>query len=335
MPKNKSAIIRHRIIDQMINNTRSPFPSLEMFAERCSGILGVDVSTSTIEKDLRAMREPAPRGYSAPIVYSKTEKGYAYGEVGYSISDLSLKEDEWRALQFASQLLYQYKDVPVFESFKNAIERINARFGLGIDGSDQLIEEVVSFEKAIENQGMEWLELIYEAIKDNKSLGFEYQNIYKKERKNYQPVPYHLKEQRNRWYVIGWSEEKDKMVTFALDRISKITTHENKLKRKATFKANEFFFNSIGIMQNNTKPETVVLTIKKPIADLVQLEPLHQSQQIVDIKGDQIEISLNVQMNEEFIFKLLGLGAYCIVQKPKSLKTKIAENIKDMNANYL
>lgn len=334
MPKNKSAIIRHRIIDQMINNTRSPFPTLEMFAERCSGILGVDVSTSTIEKDLRAMREPAPRGYSAPIVYSKTEKGYAYGEVGYSISDLSLKEDEWRALQFASQLLYQYKDVPVFDSFKNAIERINARFGLGIDGSDQLIEEVVSFEKAIENQGMEWIELIYEAIKDNKALSFEYQNIYKKERKEYQLVPYLLKEHRNRWYVIGWSEEKDKMVTFALDRISKITTYENKLKRKTTFKANEFFFNSIGIMQNDTKPETVELTIKKPIADLVQLEPLHQSQQIVDIKGDQIEISLNVLINEEFIFKLLGLGAYCIVQKPKILKTKIAENIREMAANY-
>lgn len=335
MPKNKSAIIRHRIIDQMINNTRSPFPTLEMFAERCSGILGVDVSTSTIEKDLRAMREPAPRGYSAPIVYSKTEKGYAYGEVGYSISDLSLKEDEWRALQFASQLLYQYKDVPVFENFKNAIERINARFGLGIDGSDQLIEEVVSFEKAIENQGMEWIELIYEAIKDNKAVNFEYQNIYKKERKVYQLVPYLLKEHRNRWYVIGWSEEKDKMVTFALDRISKISTYVNKLKRKATFKANEFFFNSIGIMQNDTKPETVVLTLKKPIADLVQLEPLHQSQQIIDIKGDQIEISLNVLINEEFVFKILSLGAYCIVQKPKSLKTKIAENIKEMNANYL
>lgn len=334
MPKNKSAIIRHRIIDQMINNTRAPFPTLEMFAESCSGILGVDVSTSTIEKDLRAMREPAPRGYSAPIVYSKTEKGYAYGEVGYSISDLSLKEDEWRALQFASQLLYQYKDVPVFESFKNAIERINARFGLGIDGSDQLIEEVVSFEKAIENQGMEWIELIYEAIKDNKAISFEYQNIYKKERKDYQLIPYLLKEHRNRWYVIGWSEEKDKMVTFALDRISKIITYENKLKRKAAFKAKEFFFNSIGIMQNDSKPETVVLTVKKPIADLVQLEPLHQSQQIVDIKGDQIEISLNVLINEEFIFKLLGLGAYCIVQKPKSLKTTIAENIKEMAANY-
>jgi len=305
-----------------------------MFAERCSRTMCVDVSTSTIEKDLRAMREPPPRGYAAPIVYSKTEKGYAYGEVGYSISDLSLKEDEWRALQFASQLLYQYKDVPVFDSFKNAIERINARFGLGIDGSDQLIEEVVFFEKSIENQGMEWIELIYEAIKENQGLRFEYQNIYKKERKEYQLIPYLLKEHRNRWYVIGWSEDKDKMVTFALDRISNITTYETKIKRKATFKANEFFFNSIGIMQNDSKPETVVLTIKKPIADLVQLEPLHQSQQIVAIKEEQIEISLNVLINEEFIFKLLGLRAYCIVQNPKSLKKKIAANIKEMAANY-
>ena len=335
MPKNKSAIIRHRIIDQMINNARNPFPTLEQFAERCSTILGVDVSTSTIEKDLRAMREPVPRGYSAPIVYSKTEKGYAYGEVGYTISDLSLNEEEWQALQFASQLLYQYKNVPIFDSFKNAIERINARFGLGIDGADDLIEEVVSFEKSIDNQGMEWIGLIYEAIKENKGLHFEYQNIYKKEKKEYQLIPYLLKEHRNRWYAIGWSVDKEKMATFALDRISKVDTFENKLVRKKAFNPNEFFSHSIGIMQNNSKPETVLLTIKKPIADLIQLEPLHHTQKIVGVQDNQIDISLNVQLNEEFIFKILGLGTYCIVQKPKSLKNKITSTINEMVANYL
>jgi predicted DNA-binding transcriptional regulator YafY len=335
MPKNKSAIIRHRIIDQMINNARNPFPTLEQFAERCSTILGVDVSTSTIEKDLRAMREPAPRGYSAPIVYSKTEKGYAYGEVGYTISDLSLNEEEWQALQFASQLLYQYKNVPIFDSFKNAIERINARFGLGIDGADDLIEEVVSFEKSIDNQGMEWIGLIYEAIKENKGLHFEYQNIYKKEKKEYQLIPYLLKEHRNRWYAIGWSVDKEKMATFALDRISKVDTFENKLVRKKAFNPNEFFSHSIGIMQNNSKPETVLLTIKKPIADLIQLEPLHHTQKTVGVQDNQIDISLNVQLNEEFIFKILGLGTYCIVQKPKSLKNKITSTINEMVANYL
>ncbi len=135
--------------------------------------------------------------------------------------------------------------------------------------------------------------------------------------------------------MIGWSVDKEKMATFALDRISKVDTFENKLVRKKAFIPNEFFSHSIGIMQNNSKPENVLLTIKKPIADLIQLEPLHHTQKIVDVQDNQIVISLNVQLNEEFIFKILGLGTYCIVQKPKSLKNKIVSTINDMGANYL
>jgi predicted DNA-binding transcriptional regulator YafY len=126
MPANKNAIIRHRIIDQCINSKRHKFPSLEYLADRCSEMLGTEISTSTIEKDLALMKKDIPVGYNAPIVYSKQEKGYAYSEVGFSIAELNLQEQEWNALHFAAQLLFQYKDVPVFTDFKQAIERIRS-----------------------------------------------------------------------------------------------------------------------------------------------------------------------------------------------------------------
>ena len=173
MPKNKSAAIRYRVIDQMLNNKRAPYPSLEDIASRCSSILDADISTSTIEKDIRAMREQPPKGYGAPIVYSKIESGYTYGEVGFSIAELNLNEEEWTALQFAAQLLYQYKDVPVFSNFKNAIERINTRFSLGLDGEDKMLEEIVQFEKSVDTKGMNLVELIYTAIRNKQAIQFK------------------------------------------------------------------------------------------------------------------------------------------------------------------
>ena len=74
----------------MLTNKRRPYPNLEQLAAKCTAILGSDVSTSTIEKDIRAMREQAPKGYSAPIVYSKLDGGYVYSEVGFSIAELNL-----------------------------------------------------------------------------------------------------------------------------------------------------------------------------------------------------------------------------------------------------
>jgi predicted DNA-binding transcriptional regulator YafY len=334
MPKNKSAATRYRIIDQMLNDKRKPYPNLEQLAAKCSAVLGSDVSTSTIEKDIRAMREQAPKGYSAPIVYSKIEGGYVYGEVGFSIAELNLNEEEWSALQFASQLLYQYKDVPVFSNFKNAIERINTRFALGIDGNDKVLDEVVQFEKAVHTNGMEFIELIYTAIKNKHAIEFKYRNIYKKTTSASSLIPYLIKEHRNRWYVIGWSSEKQKYTTYALDRMSDVNVLEGTVKKRLDFNASSFFQHSTGIMESNTKPEEVLLTIKKPISDLVLLEPLHTSQKLINETNDRVQISLKVLVNEEFMFKILGMGSYCIVDKPASLRKSIKGAIQQMSANY-
>ena len=86
MPKNKNAFSRHRIIDQCINDKRRKYPTLEYLAERCSALLDVDVSPSTIEKDIAVMKKNSPIGYSAPIIYSKQNRGYAYSEIGFSIA---------------------------------------------------------------------------------------------------------------------------------------------------------------------------------------------------------------------------------------------------------
>ena len=334
MPKNKSAATRYRVIDQMLNDKRKPFPNLEQLAAKCSSVLGSDVSTSTIEKDIRAMREQAPKGYSAPIVYSKVEGGYVYGEVGFSIAELNLNEEEWTALQFTSQLLYHYKEVPIFSNFKNAIERINTRFALGIDGSDKILDDLVQFEKSVHTKGMDLIELIYTAIKTKQAIQFQYKNIYKGKSSTASLIPYLIKENRNRWYVIGWSEEKAKYTTYALDRMTDLVILNNIYKRRSDFNASTFFQHSTGIMESNTKPEEVLLTILKPISDLVLLEPLHTTQKLIIEKTDRVQISLKVLLNEEFTFKILGMGAFCIVDKPASLRKTIKAAIQKMNTNY-
>jgi predicted DNA-binding transcriptional regulator YafY len=87
-------------------------------------------------------------------------------------------------------------------------------------------------------------------------------------------------------------------------------------------------------MESNTKPEEVLLTILKPISDLALLEPLHDTQKLIIDKTDRVQISLKVLVNEEFIFKILGMGSYCIVDKPVSLKKTIKNIISQMVDNY-
>ncbi len=334
MPVNKNAIIRHRIIDQCINSKRHRYPSLEYLADRCSEILETDISTSTVEKDLALMKKDSPVGYNAPIVYSKQHKGYAYSEVGFSIAELNLQEQEWNALRFAAQLLYQYKDVPVFTDFKQAIERINTRFSLGLDTDDPIISKHVDFETPNAVSGMEWIDQIFSSIRNRFAISFSYTNIYKKTTATYHLIPYLLKEHRNRWYVIGWSNEKQNYTTFALDRILSLDIINVKqtadIKYRNAFNSDSFFQHATGIMEGNGKPQKVELIITDPISKLVLLEPIHASQQLIKESDGEIRISMTVYINEEFCLRLLGMGPWCKVSKPASLQKSMAGLIARM-----
>lgn len=334
MPKNKSAASRYRIINDCIIDRRKPYPTKEYLANRCAELLNTDVSISTIEKDIAAMKEAPPIGYSAPITYSKLNKGYVYSEQGFSISELNLQDSEWEALNFASQLLYQYRDVPIFANFKSAIERINTRFALGFTGEDAMSNQAVQFEQSIALKGMEWVNTIYEAIQNKFAIRFSYHNIYKKENKNYQLVPYLLKEHRNRWYLIGWRADKEKFVTFGLDRLSNLEIIEEKQQHRSDFDAANFFKYTSGIMKTADLPETVQLSIQHPISALVLLEPLHESQKIISQTANHIKINLTVFVNEEFYLRILSMGESCTVIKPLSLRKKIKSTIENMLLNY-
>jgi predicted DNA-binding transcriptional regulator YafY len=338
MPSNKNAVTRHRIIDQCLINKRYKYPTLEYLADRCSEILETDISTSTIEKDIALMKKDSPVGYNAPIIYSKQHKGYAYSEIGFSISELNLQDEEWNALRFSAQLLYQYRDVPVFANFKNAIERINTRFTLGIDAEDPIINEHVAFEKGNSVSGMDWIDLIYDAIKNKYSLKLTYKNIYKKKTSDYLINPYLLKEHRNRWYVVGWGKEKNDYVTFGLDRILSVEViavkQNDDARERAAFKPEKFFQYATGIMEGGGKPQLVELIITEPLSHLVLLDPIHHTQKLLGEKNGEIRINMTVYVNEEFCLRLLGMGPWCTVSKPASLKATMKGLIQKMHGSY-
>ena len=334
MPKNKSAVIRHNIIDGCLNNKMRPYPSLEDLANACSKKIREGISVSTIEKDIREMKRAYPFGYDAPIIYNKIKKGYSYAEEGFSITELQLDDKEWEGLKYAANLLHQYANVPIFKNFKQAIEKINTRFNLLIDLEEEGFEKYVQFENGNATTGYQWIEPICEALRSRWKLTLQYENIYKKEMKQYAVVPGLLKEHRNKWYLIGWVEERKDYLTFALDRIHNITTTEIKQKHRLDFDVNQFLKYSVGIMENDTKPQKVVLQITAPYHKLIQLEPLHHSQKVISEKKDLIKIEVLVNINHELCNHLLSMGPYCKVIQPASLKNQMIQSLRETLKEY-
>jgi predicted DNA-binding transcriptional regulator YafY len=334
MPVIKDANTRYRVIDKCLNDKWKRYPTIEDLADACSRVLKSTISTSTIEKDIAAMKRPAPNGYSAPIVYSKIHKGYLYAEVGFSINDLRLEEEEWEALAYAANLLYHYKEIPLFHSFREAIEKINTRFTIPYDYNDEDFDVFIQFEKGNATGGYQWLGMIYQAIKQKFSVAFQYENIYKKEERSYQIQPYLLKEHRNRWYMIGWEESRQTYLTFALDRITDANTVEKKQKRRTDFNPKLFLQHAIGIMEGDGTASSIELELLDPVDKLVLLEPLHPSQQVIKQNPRSTHVQIMVNINPELIQRILSMGALCKIKKPLSLRNIIKEELQNTLRHY-
>jgi len=335
MPAIKNALLRYRIIDRSIRNEYNPYPTKEQLRQACEEEIygtseGLHICHSTIEKDIFAMRME----HDAPIAYSKREKGYYYTNDEFTMDDVPLTEKDISAIKAASTILHQFKSTSLFSQYQFAIDKILER---AVTSQQKFTntENNIQFETLPTISGNEYLESVLEAIKKRNILQFEYYNYIKDVKTVRRVHPYLLKEYRNRWYLIGKSELKNKVITFGLDRISNLQMLENQFSVDPTFNPDYFFQYSIGITVFDEKPQEIILKTNNILSKYLTSQPLHHSQKLSEVhsNGDHL-FSYFLLVTYELKMTILGYGNDCEVIAPLSLREQIAEEIKKVASKY-
>ncbi len=335
MPANKYALLRYRIIDRCLRNSAKPHPSRETLREACEEALygsgGDAISLSTIDKDIWAMKNEGDLGYYAPIAYSRAHGGYFYEDPEYSISELSLGEDDLQALRFAIATLDQFKAVPLFKQYESSIEKLISRVNISPRPDEEALDRFIQFEKSSVVQGREHLGIILDCIRKKIELNFEYKKFQENESKSYRFHPYLLKEYGNRWYMIGYNPDKSVIATFGLERIEKIDASTQHFKVQPDFNPDVIFKHSIGITENQSKPERVQLSFDRYKGRFLMSQPIHPSQKVSVETENEVVIELDVLLTEELYAFILSHGPSVRVLKPAKLVSEIKNRIKKMS----
>jgi predicted DNA-binding transcriptional regulator YafY len=333
MPHIKHALIRYRIIDRMLRNKYMPFPSKQQLREACEdelfGSQGSNICDSTIEKDMFAMKME----HDAPIKYSKRNGGYYYEDSDFSINDIPLSEDELSSIRFAVNTLQQFREVPFFQQFGNAIDKIVDRVAIGGDQGDD-INRFVQFESAISVGGNEFLPLILGAIRSKKKLFFTYASFIKGVEKPRKVSPLFLKEYRNRWYLISFDNSKNDIITYALDRIQDPMVLEEDSTLPPDFDPEAYFQDAIGITSYKGKPLKIRIKANKIAAKYISSQPFHSSQKLVSENKEEAVFELFILISEEFIRIILGYGGEIEVLDPLELRKTISDRVQQMAEIY-
>lgn len=334
MPANKYALLRYRIIDRCLTNKGKLYPSKEDLRQECEDVLygsdGINISTSTIEKDMWAMRNESELGYYAPIEYHKGHKGYYYAEEDYSIRDVHLNDEDLDAIHFAVNTLFQFKDIAIFDQFGHAIDKIVDRLSISPNANDSSIPQYVQFENTPLAKGSDHLAPLLECIKERKSIDLGYQKFNSEELSYYTLEPYLLKEYRGRWYLIAKDQEKGAIRTFGLERMVEFSENGAHFELNKSFSPDRFFKHSIGITELASEPENVILECTDVLAHYLRSQPIHPSQKEVTSNT----FTVHVLVTYELINLILGFGAQIKVIDPKSLQDMVVKQLKDNLSHY-
>lgn len=325
MPANKFALLRYRVIDKCLRNKYKPYPSMQELQNACRDKIFDDVSVSSIEKDLKAMRNEEELGFFAPIKYSKAKGGYYYTDPNYSIDNMPLNEEDIEALTFVARTLDQFKGAAVFQQFEFAVEKIFDRLSISQHTSTEALKSTIQFENQQSGKGSEWLGVILKAIQNAYMLEFSHQRHDAPEPTKRTLEPYLLKEYRSTWYLVGYDREKERYLTFGLDRIFDLIVTENGFTPRQDFDSNDFFEHTIGVTTGNYKPQHISLRAEPLAGKYLQNQPLHASQKLQQIEEDGwYTFSYFVNINFEFMQLILGFGAQIKVVSPPELQQELA-----------
>lgn len=339
MPANKYALLRYRIIDRKISSKARPYPNKETLRQACEeelyGSDGDNVSLSTIDKDLYAMRNESNLGYYAPIAFSKLHKGYYYEDSEYTIENMPLSDEEAEAIRFAAQTFSQFRGLDLFKSSASAIDKILDRFALSGKHHDGIIDTYVQFEMAPSYKGSSYLPKILTAIKSHQAVRFSYEKYTGTKAKTYVLHPYLLKEYRSRWYIIGFNPAKNAVVIFAVDRlVGEIQIIEEKFKIVSGFDPKIYFEYSLGITATEEAPIHIRLRFSPLAGKYVESTPLHHSQTTLRNDESAFDIGLHLCITKELLMQILSFGSDAEVVSPPELKQRITQELKKALKNY-
>lgn len=334
MPANKYALIRYRVIDELLSNKGRPFPSKEELRSACEEALyGGDVgrvSISTIEKDIYAMRYDTVLGYEAPIAFHSYHKGYHYTDPDYTIKKIPLGEEDVEALHFAAQTFWQFKDLPVFHAFGRVLDKLKDHISSGGAELETAEERVMLFEDSLSGEGERHLPEILNAIQSNTRLDIRYTPYTRdQQQKRYRLEPYLLKEHRLRWYLLAKDLKAEKLKTFGLDRIEEVEWTEERFLPPGP-EILSYFDYTHGISHVEGTPERILLEVDHPQSYFLLSRPLHHSQRLVEDREDGALLELTLIVNRDICNELLTWSPHIRVREPGHLRKALSDRALSM-----
>ena len=284
----------------------------------------IEVTTKTIQRDIDYMRYQM----SVPIEFDFAKGGYHFTRPMTELPLFQLTEAELVSVFVAQKALEAYKGTAFEQPLRTAFQKLQAATGsANVSVSWEDFDSAISFRQfgAYLPDATVFSELA-KAIQNKEVVEFGYKKLDAKAFEKRTVEPWHLACVSGQWYLLGYDRNRKARRIFVLARMQKVsrTAHKFSKPRPGEGDIQRLFRNSFQIWQSeNAELEQIVLRFSGRAAQLVRERNWHSSQQIQELAGGNLELSLALNSLEEIIPWILSWGKDCEVVKPVKLQRKV------------
>lgn len=297
----------------------------------CSTIAAeFEVSAKTAKRDIDFMRDR----WELPIEYDDRRFGFHFAKPVDRFPGVPVTEKELFALCVANKVIEQYQGTAFQQPLELAFQKCMGQLDDQERFTLQNLDDVLSFRPfAPEDADLRLFELITDAIRERRSLEFEYRKPGEKTADVRRVNPYHLMQFSNRWYLLAHDRERREIRKFVLGRMRETTVTNTRFDVPKDFDAKKFFDRSLGVMTGAGDYE-VVIELDAWLTDVLRGRRWHPSQVWTELPGGGSHLKMRLSCLEEIEQWVLSWGTRATVISPHALVARIEKVTADLNQRY-
>lgn len=255
----------------------------------------LEVVRKTVVRDIAFMRDRL----DLPIEFDPHINAYRYTEPVNAFPTVNVTEGELLALLVAQRALEQYRGTPFHRQLEVAFDKLarGLRDRISFSPADEL--SAVSFRNiGLGKTDLAVFNALSRAVLHQTEVTFAYRKPGDAQAAARRVQPYHLAHRENLWYLVGFDTERGALRTFALTRIREAVVTKKAFRRPADFSPEKFFANALGVL-GGAGDWRVVIRFTAVAAERVREREWHESQEMRDLPGGALELSLRLGALEE------------------------------------
>jgi predicted DNA-binding transcriptional regulator YafY len=291
------------------------------------------MSRASVKRDLEYMRSR----FHAPIEYDRGLNGYRFGRPRsgprYELPGLWFNAAEIHALLTTLQLLSGLQPGLLDGQVSPVIARLRAILGSGDHSWEEVVKRIKIFQPERRESKTAHFSVIAAALLKRTRVWIRHYNRKTDRETEREISPQRLVHYRDNWYVDGYCHVRQDLRSFAVDAIRAAELREARAKEMPATELDEHLASGYGIFAGRDV-RWAELRFAAEAARWVSAQLWHPKQRArVEADGSYV-LEIPYAHERELVMEILKFGADVEVVAPKSLRERVAADLKRAAGRY-